>query len=406
MDTAQTNPHSRTVTIQKLIYGGDGLARDGGHVVLTPFVLPNETVDIAITGKESQLLRARAERIADPSPFRIAPPCPHFGVCGGCHYQHISYAHQLVQKEAILRESLQRVGKFEPPPTIHILSGPEWGYRNRAQLHCDGGRLGYRKAASRLLCPIEQCAILSPKLQEALATLRRMSAASRFPRFLQTVELFTNETNLQLNVLASAKPIARRFFDWCAAELPGFVDGPLHYETGGHTFRVSHGAFFQVNRFLLDALIEESLWQAQGESALDLYSGVGLFTIPMAKRFAKVSAVESGAAAWRDLQKNAEAAAVSIDAFQSSAEDYLQSNGASCDFVLADPPRAGLGKKAVQSLLDRKPKRLTIVSCDPATLARDLAALLTQYRLTRLTMADLFPQTFHIETIAHLERNA
>ncbi|MBL8175927.1 MAG: class I SAM-dependent RNA methyltransferase [Bryobacterales bacterium] len=246
--------------------------------------------------------------------------------------------------------------------------------------------------------------MLSPKLQEALSGLRRMSGDRRFPRFLQTLEVFTNETTVQINVLASGKPVARRFFDWCGEELAGYVDGPLVYAAAGSAFRVSHGAFFQVNRFLVGGLVEEALHQADGETALDLYAGAGLFTLPLAKRFAKVSAVESGVAAWRDLQKNAETAGVSVDAPQTSAEGYLQANADSCDFVLADPPRAGLGKKTVQLLLERKPQKLTIVSCDPATLARDLAGLLTQYRLTRMAMVDLFPQTYHIETVAHLER--
>jgi len=403
MDTIQTNAQERTVTIEKLVYGGDGLARDHGHVILTPFVLPGETVEIAITGKQSQLLRGRVERVVEASPQRIAAPCAHFGVCGGCHYQHMGFSQQLVEKQAVLREALTRVGKIEAPEEIAVIAGPEWGYRNRAQFHLEDGRIGYHEAGSQRLCAVEQCAVLSPKVQEVLSGLQRMSGDRRFPRFLQTVEVFTNETNVQLNVLENAKPVARRFFDWCGEELAGYVDGPLVYGAAGLEYRVSHGAFFQVNRFLVDALVEEALRQAEGEMALDLYSGVGLFTLPMAKRCTKVSGVESGVAAWRDLQKNAETAGVSVDALQTSAEGYLQANGTGCDFVLADPPRAGLGKKAVQLLLERKPRRLTIVSCDPATLARDLAGLLTEYRLTRMAMVELFPQTYHIETVAHLE---
>lgn len=402
METTQTNARERAVTIEKLVYGGDGLARDHGHVILTPFVLPGETVDVAVTEKRSGLLRARVTKVSDPSPFRVQAPCPHFGICGGCHYQHIRYEQQLVEKLAILREALARVGKFEAPEEIPVLSGAEWGYRNRAQFHLVDGRIGYHEAGSHRLRAVEECALLSPKLQEGLNALRRMSGDRRFPRFLQTVELFTNETELQLNVLSSGKPVARRFFDWCLEDLPGFVDGPLHYPAGGFTFRVSHGAFFQVNRLLTAALVEEALRNAEGERALDLYSGVGLFALPMAKRFSQVTAVESGVAACRDLRANAESAGVALDAMQSSAEAFLAANGDPYDFVLADPPRAGLGKKTVQLLLERKPRRLTIVSCDPTTLARDLAVLRERYTLQRMTLVDLFPQTFHIETVAHL----
>ncbi|MBL8179150.1 MAG: class I SAM-dependent RNA methyltransferase, partial [Bryobacterales bacterium] len=143
MDTTQTNARERTVTIEKLVYGGDGLARDHGHVILTPFVLPGETLEITIAGKQSQLLRGRVERLVTESPQRVAAPCAHFGMCGGCHYQHMGYAQQLKEKEAVLREALSRVGKIAAPEEIAVIAGPEWGYRNRAQFHLEDGRIGY-----------------------------------------------------------------------------------------------------------------------------------------------------------------------------------------------------------------------------------------------------------------------
>lgn len=401
IETTETNSPHRAVTVEKLVYGGDALARDNGQVILIPFLLPGEPARVRVVEQKPQLLKARVEELLAPSVHRAEPRCRHFGACGGCHYQHAVYEYQLEQKLAILREVFSRVGKMEAPAEIEVLSGPPFGYRNRAQFHYDGRNLGYHEAGSRNVLAIEDCPISSPKLLESYGRLRLMSKDSRFPRFLRTLELFTNETDVQLNVLSSAQPAARRFFDWCAREIPGLLSGALTYTAAGFEFRVSHDAFFQVNRFLIEPLVEAALRDAEGESALDLYSGAGLFSLPLAKRIPKVTAVESGAAAWRDLRFNAERAGVAVDARQASTEQFLAA-GPPADFVLADPPRAGLGKHVVQRLLETKPRRLTIVSCDPATLARDLAALCGAYTLDSLTMIDLFPQTFHIETVARL----
>lgn len=314
----------------------------------------------------------------------------------------MDYGFQVEQKIEILREVLRRVGKLEAPAEIPVIQGEPWAYRNRAQLHVRDGKVGFHEPGSHTLQAIHECRILSPKLQEALAALRKMIKDSRFPRFLRTLELFTNETEVQLNVLSTEQPVAKRFFEWCKEALPGYASGSIPYKASGFTFRVSYGAFFQVNRHLVDALVECALEGASGESAVDLYSGVGLFTLPLAKRFAKVTGVESGISASRDLQANAEAAGVKVQSLQTTAEKYLLSNVMKADFVLADPPRAGLGKQAVKALLTSKPKQLVIVSCDPSTLARDLAALQTAYKLESLTFVDLFPQTYHIETVARL----
>ena len=225
----------------------------------------------------------------------------------------------------------------------------------------------------------------------------------RWPRFVRSLEVFTNESDVQLTVVESEKPVARRFFDWCAETIPGWSEGPVEYPAAGSLFRVSSRSFFQVNRYLIDRLVETALDGAAGETALDLYAGVGLFSIPLARSFARVTAVESGGAAVRDLVFNAERAGVSVAAQQGGVDEYLSTIDVAPDLVLADPPRAGLGKTAVSQLIRLKPPAITIVSCDPATLARDLAPLVQAgYAIATLTMVDLFPQTYHFETIAHL----
>lgn len=379
------------ITIEKLVYGGNGLARIDGRVVLAPYVLPGEQASV----EQEDRLHARLLQIERSAPQRTEPDCPYFGTCGGCHYQHATYEYQLSQKVEILREVTRRVGKFDAPDDIPVVSGPEWQYRNRAQLHIRDGRIGYLKAGSHDLVAIEKCPISSPTLNQCIAVLNEMARERRFPQFVKEIELFTNETDTQLNVLQTDRPVARSFFDWAAERIPGYISGPLTYQG----FRVSYKSFFQVNRFLIDQLVDAALGEAEGVGGLDLYAGVGLFSWPMKSRFKAVTGVESSNAAVSDLTHNVPG----INAVRSSVDEYLAMLDAAPDFVLADPPRAGLGKHAVRHLLRLKPKRLHIVACDPATLARDLSPFLgAGYKLEKMILVDLFPQTYHLETIARL----
>jgi 23S rRNA (uracil1939-C5)-methyltransferase len=283
------------------------------------------------------------------------------------------------------------------------VSGPEWGYRNRTQFHVGRGEIGFFAHGSHRLVPVDRCPISSPKINETLQALRDMLADRRFPTFIRSVEVFTNEAEVQLNVVEAEQPVARRFFEWCAERLPGLAPGAIEYAAGGSSFRVRRNSFFQVNRFLVDAMIETALADAAGETALDLYAGVGLFSLPLARRFGKTDAVESGASAAGDLEFNAARAAAAVTVHRESADTYLADLELAPDFVLADPPRAGLGKAVVRELLRLKPAALTIVACDPATLARDLAGLVAGgYRIEAVALIDLFPQTFHIEAVARL----
>jgi 23S rRNA (uracil1939-C5)-methyltransferase len=390
--------------VEKLVYGGEGLARLDGRVVFTPFVLPGERVLARSRQEKPGLVRADTLEVLEPAAERVAAPCEYFGRCGGCHYQHAPYEYQLAMKRAILSEELRRLGKLEPPAEIEVVSGEPWGYRNRAQLHVENGRLGYREARSHKLCPIDHCPISSPKVNEAIRALVSMQRDPRWPRFVRSLEIFTDEQQVQINVLETERPVARRFFEWCAELIPGVVTGALDYQG---RFRVSSNSFFQVNRFLSDRLVEVALGDLTGGTALDLYAGVGLFSLAMARRFGQVIAVESGGGATRDLQFNAERAGLAnIHVEQRTAEDFLASTGQTPDFVLLDPPRAGIGKAVVQRLLTLAPPRITIVACDPATLARDLAALVGGgYAVDRMMLVDLFPQTFHLETVVGLKRS-
>jgi 23S rRNA (uracil1939-C5)-methyltransferase len=389
--------------VDKLVYGGDGLGRLDGRAVLAPFVLPGERVRVQAAAEAPGLLHAALAEVIAPSPERVTPRCPYFKRCGGCHYQHAPDALQLTLKRAILEDQLRRIGKIEPPAEIGVVSGEPWGYRNRVQLHIQGHKVGYREAQSHKMCAIDACPIASPAINRAIPILQGMLGDRRWPRFVRSFELFTNETELQVNVLETDRPVAKRFFDWCAERLPGYIPGALDYAAAGQTWRVSGGSFFQVNRFLVDRLVEIALDGAEGQTALDLYSGVGLFALPLAARFASVTAVESNARAAADLRFNAERAVVTIQAEQAPAETWLARLETAPDFALLDPPRAGLGKHIVQRVAALRIPHVAIVSCDPATLARDLAGLLAAgYRIERMTLVDLFPQTYHIETVVRL----
>jgi 23S rRNA (uracil1939-C5)-methyltransferase len=395
---ADSNSAVHEVKIEKLVYGGEGLARIDGRVVLVPFVLPGETVRISA----SDDVRAELLEIVTPVPERVAPPCSIFSECGGCHYQHAPYEFQVSQKVEILREQLRRVGKIEYEGEVDTVSGPPLGYRNRVQFHIVEGHIGYVAPRSHALVPVtDECPIASPKINEALAEMRSRMGDRRFPRFLRSLEIFTNEADVQINVVDTERPVAQSFFQWTGSVLN------LDYPTSVGAFRVSPKSFFQVNRFLVENLVDVALdggnGRQQGETALDLYAGVGLFAVPLASTFKKVMAVESGSNAVRDLAFNAERAGAKIRTERARVEDYIVQVDRTPDFVLADPPRSGLGKQVVQHLERLAPPRITVVSCDPATLARDLAAM-KSYRIEKMTLVDLFPQTYHMETVVRLVR--
>jgi 23S rRNA (uracil1939-C5)-methyltransferase len=398
-ETSILNEVAVEVTIDKWVYGGAAMARIEGRVVFVPFVLPGETAQIQVKDGE---MHAELAGIVQPAAERVSPPCPLFTRCGGCHYQHAPYEFQLARKVEILREQLRRVGKIKWEGEIATVSGPALGYRNRAQFHVANGKIGYLAPGSHDLIPVDgECPISSPRLNQALAEMRGRMSDRRFPNFVHSLELFTDETNVQVNILETDRPVAKSFYDWCQSTVA------LEYATPFGKFRVSPRSFFQVNRFLIEQLVEAAIGDASGQTAVDLYAGVGLFALPLARKFAKVAAVEAGVTAARDLEVNAQNAGLVIQHLQGRVEDHLARMTATPDFVVADPPRAGLGKTVVSHLERLKPPKLTIVSCDPATLARDVAGLLggsAGYSIDKLTLVDLFPQTYHLETVVQLSR--
>ena len=396
--------------IEKLVYGGEGLARHAGRAGFIPYTLPGERLTAEIVAERGKTFRARPVAWQQQSELRTVAPCPVFGDCGGCQYQHIPYEQQLEFKEAILRETLARLGSVEWDGPIQRIAGEPWRYRNRTQLrvHKRGrhAEVGFLAAGSHRFVAAPDCPINSPKLNEIHVALREMARERRFPAFLHEVEFFTNETDVQMNVVGTEQPLAKSFFGWAAERLPGLLPGEyIDYPSGDDVFRVGSRSFFQVNRYLTAALADAATAGASGGRALDLYAGVGLFSLPLARQFDETIGVDSSGAACRSLQFNAERAGVPVRVVHLNVDRFLADSREPVDFVLADPPRAGLGKAVTEELLRLAAPEVRIVSCDPATLARDLRRLLDGgYQLASLTLVDLFPQTFHLETVVGLRR--
>lgn len=428
------------LSIEKLIYGGDGLARlpadeqGRGKAVFVPFVLEGERIEAILTEDKRAFARARSEGILDPSPHRVDPSCPYFPRCGGCHYQHASYQHQLHIKAAVLKENLRRIAKFELENELEVHSSPEWSYRNRTRLKVSTQpefALGFYRHASHELLPVEQCPISSPLINRAIAAIWNAGRAGKIARDIREIEFFANAEDDQLLVSVDCEPqitkdAAEKIVNDLRPVLPEAVGmsaaklglheqvqahpiansgaKDLTYKTQSCSFRVSGGAFFQVNRHLVDDLISIVTAGRSGNLALDLYAGVGLFSSVLARSFAQVTAVEASPTAHADLFYNSPS---NVQAIHAATDQFLQRSPGKLqpDLVVLDPPRAGLGEKVVQSLAKLGAKEITYVSCDPATLARDLAGLLAAgYRVHEIHLVDLFPQTYHVETVVHLTR--
>jgi 23S rRNA (uracil1939-C5)-methyltransferase len=448
------------LNIEKLIYGGDGLARlpapspgnassdnkdhSRGKAVFVPFVLAAEKLDATLTEEKPGFARALASKIIEPSPHRVAPPCPYYGRCGGCHYQHASYEHQLEIKKEILRENLRRIAKLELQCEIEIHPSPPWNYRNRSRLQVRSRpefAAGYFKFASHELLPVEECPISSPLINRGIAALWKEGRAGRVVEGVREVEFFANADDTKILIELLCAPEARRAnvrawaeeFSVAMPEIAGIVSfrepqkgvleplvavgaSQLTYQTQTGIYRVSAGAFFQTNRFLTDELVKIVTNGRSGELALDLYAGSGLFSTALACDFRHIVSVETSQTAAADLKYNLP---VNGKAVHAATELFLTEFGDQGrvgndavlpqlhkpDLIVVDPPRSGLGDRVARLLARVDAPRVTYVSCDPSTLARDLLPLQAAgYRVERAHLVDLFPQTYHLESVLQLVR--
>ena len=436
-----------------MIYGGDGLARlpadeqGRGKAVFVPFVLPDERIEATIIEQKPGFGRARLEALLELSPHRVKPGCPYFESCGGCHYQQASYEHQLEIKKDILHETLKRTAKQELSVEIQVHPSPPWNYRNRSRLKVQAAlefEAGYFKMSSHELLAVEQCPISSPLINRGIAALWESGRAGKVPAGVDEVEFFANADDTQLLVKVFAKPEAHRAelrawaedFRTSLPEIAGVVAfrerhseaqhndkklitlgaDHLMYQTARATYRVSAGSFFQTNRFLTDELVKIVTAGQSGAVALDLYAGVGLFSTALCD-MRHIFSVESSQTSTSDLSYNLPSSA---EAVRATIEQYLSGSAITRragkgavfphpavrpDLAVVDPPRSGLGGRVARSLVTLGAPRVIYVSCDPVTLARDLLVLLSGgYRIEQVHLVDLFPQTYHLESVVHLAR--
>ena len=428
------------VQIEKPIYGGAFLARVEGKAVFVPLTLPGEAARVRVTEDKRGYSTAEVNEIVSPAPERIAAACRHFGTCGGCQYQHAGYATQLAFKQAILRETLERGGVRAPEEISVVAAASEsqaWGYRNRIRLAFDAqGNPGYRGRRSNAVVPIAECPIAAPLLVKSAQVITEV-ARKIVPLRPTEVSLFCDASEAALLASVFTTSGAKGSFDDFARAVSDRIptlkgvelvatgrtrdrtaseslrtiaqsgESSLAYHAAGFDYRVDHGAFFQVNRWLVDSLVESAVGQTvvqKGQLAWDLFAGVGLFARKLTVSFARVIAVESAPSASAALATNLRGTK-SLAVCATTLDFLRRSKSDRPDLIVVDPPRTGLGAEITALLGGMGAPALTYVSCDPATLARDLRALLASgYAIESLTLADLFPQTFHLESVVHLRR--
>ena len=439
----------------KLVYGGSALGYHEGQPVLVSGALPGERVEVEPLRQAKGVMHGRLLEVLAPSVERVKPLCPYFGRCGGCHYQHLEPSRQLEVKREILRETLRRIGHIQWSDEIITHAAGSWHYRNQVQLKVrrdpnSETAIGFFEAESWHLVPIDACLISSPRLNELIRELNRPEWSERLARY-RTVELRADDRDQEVMMVLTggtcdeSEPLAQD----CLSRLAGVVSvaigpesdsrveegvaaqprprGPragsqaakvygnpqLAYTVGRFRYEISPRSFFQSSRFLLPELVDTVMGAAQesvtlgGGLALDLYAGAGLFTLPLAEGFETVMAVEENPTAAADLARNASVNRLgNIHITAAPAAEFLRRYAqARPELVVLDPPRVGAEAGVLRSVAELGPRRVHYVSCNPPTLARDLSYLLGNgYELSSLELFDLFPQTFHLETVVKLTR--
>ena len=398
----------RNLEIATLVNGGAGLARTGEGVVFVDGVLPGERADVRVKRRKPGFTSARLHRLVESSAERVRPPCPYASVCGGCDWQHIRYDRQVVWKERILADTLRRIAGIEPR-MAPSLSGDPLRYRYRARLQIDGrGRIGYFEKRSRRVVAVDRCIVLAPTLDACLHALAELPEALRGLRELR----LAGDGRQTAAVGGSGRPAGpgtlrgKAGFTSVGFGPPAKDEAVMEFELGGKPFRISPRSFFQANRDLNRVLIDEVLKLVPSAGpVVDLFSGSGNFSIPLALRQQEVAALEGGRRAVAEGRENARRIGLSHLRFLHADVGELPEDAlAGTVAAVADPPRTGMPSGLARRLIRSGPSRIVYVSCDAAILARDLARLAPRYRTNSIRLVDMFPQTSTIESIAELNR--
>jgi 23S rRNA (uracil1939-C5)-methyltransferase len=382
------------VKIEKIVPKGFGLAFAPGLTVFVALAAPGDIVEIELRQLKKNVAFAEVVNVVEPSPVRTTPPCPYFGACGGCDFQQMTYKAQLDSKAAIIRDCLQRIGKIDYQEEIPMVASPlEFDYRLRAQWHCDTGNkhIGYFRRETHDVIDVDHCPIATPTLNRALQHLR------------ETIDWGSIWSN-RIEVEAAHGDDGE--VSWYSNELNEKTN-EISVNVRGEKYLFSAQTFFQGNQYLIEKLIELAIDGFAGDTALDLFCGVGLFSLPLARKFKNVIAVESSDLSIDFAEKNAaNAALTNIDFRRQGVEEFVMAyKGNGPDLVVFDPPRAGTSKDTILRMLALAPKAISYVSCEPSVLARDLMWMAERgYAVASITGVDLFPQTHHVETIVRLNR--
>lgn len=372
------------VTIEKLVYGGAGLARTDSGVVFVPRTAPGDVVEVELVERKSDYAVARVTSLLEASPDRQAPSCPNYETAGCCHWQHIRYARQLQIKESILRETLQRTGRLTFDRPIPVISGPDRHYRLRASFHVYRRKLGFVGERSHRVTPIDSCEALAEDLNAFIPEGNRTLAA---PEMADVREVHA----------VSGPPVLAAFGRRRVGQ------GPARVQVGEWTFDLDPLAFFQTNRYLLGDFLQQVLTEAQGaRHVLDLFCGSGFFSIPLARQAAQVLGVEASRTAVKQARLNARLNKIAnIEIHEGGVEDALRASpDVRPDLIVMNPPRAGAGREVAEMVARLGAERVVYVSCNPSTFAREAPVVIAQgYTLRNITMVDQFPNTYHIEMV-------
>ena len=382
-----------TITLTDIAHGGDAIGRDDGRVIFARYGIPGEKVEVQVLRQRRDYAQGRVTRVLDPSPHRTTPPCPYFGVCGGCQWQHIDYPYQLELKRKILKEQLERIGKIDDPYVAPTLPSPDpWHYRNHARFSVDRkGNLGFIQGGDYRHLEIAYCHLMHPEINTTLAALQGKCKGTRQITVRHGIE--TGDLLIQPSLDSLGIDIE---------------SGQDHYydHLFGYRFKVSSPSFFQVNVRQAERMVgalRDRIAPTGDEVLVDAYGGVGTFALLLAPFFRKVFSIEEAPSAVEDARVNC-APFANIELLKGKTEEVLPELPERPDTVILDPPRVGCHERVLDALLKVYPRRLVYVSCDPATLARDLGILCRRgYTLKEVLPIDMFPQTYHIESIATLE---
>ncbi len=381
------------VLIERILPGGAGVAYANGQTILVGLAAPGDRLRVRVERRSGSVAFASILEIIEPSPVRVEPPCPYFGRCGGCDFQQLAYEAQLAAKVEIIRDCLRRIARFDFHGNIPITpSHTAWQYRSRAQWQYDArkNRLGYFERGSHTVCDVAECPVIVPALQQQLETLRAHMHEGTLPPQATEFQAVAGDEGASLFPPvdeAATREVSRNI--------------------RGRDYLFSADGFFQINHELLPALVDAAVGDAHGETALDLYCGAGLFTLPLSSSFTRVFGVEAHAGAVAYARRNlSHANTTNVIIERSTVGEWLREYKdalAQVDFLLLDPPRAGAEDGVVEAMLALRPRHISYVSCDPATLARDLRGLMAGgYNLVSIAAFDMFPQTHHVETVVQL----